>query len=684
MSEHGEMERLERALQLWLDFSEGRESGAPGDPGTDAFLAAHSDLRDLLEPLLAGESADDESPASVEASPFTPGAEFDDFRVLRVIGKGGMGVVFETRQKSLDRNVALKALAPHIAANPKSIARFRREALTAARLEHQGIVDVHSVGETEGVHWFAMELIDGPPLNEFAVKLRRDNPSDYLRVIVRLIVAVCRAVDYAHLSGVVHRDLKPSNIMVRADGAPVITDFGLSRELDLPAITQSGEFAGTPYYVSPEQVRGGSAAVGPRADVFALGVTLYELVTAKRPFEGSSTQAVFHQILNRQPVPPEQVDTAVPRDLGAVIARALEKREQDRYPSAAELADDLERFLRGGPVLARRVGLLGRGIRYVRRDPVRMFAAIAVSCAIFVLLAFGTYVWWTDRATSAGQHVLTTDRVEMLFLDAVMAPYATPEKDGRVPGAAEKQRLVDEAMRIGGQDPYVVLQAVYYTMRKGGRKQRLASATRALAMFEACPKSTQEGFAPMHLRRLLLERLDRRDEASELAGRIGAPRNSLDHYFLAELALVGVGHSHDEGRQTAVARALKHARLAVAMMARPRSEYLLQLKRAAMSAGDRDAERIAVDALVEHWPESAAAWAHKALTYDGHDDVVARVAAERSLRLRPDNLFGLAVMGHVANSSGDKESAKRIYTRARKLYPSGSRFFQLGPAVRRR
>jgi serine/threonine protein kinase/tetratricopeptide (TPR) repeat protein len=392
--------RLQAALDLWRAF---RDSG--GDEA--GFLRAHEDLRDLLEPLLH------EAPAEPADS---SGRVLGDFRLLREIGRGGMGVVWEARQASLDRLVAVKVLDVTPATSAKSLARFKREALTAARLRHDGIVPVFAVGEDEGVHWFAMERIDGLPLDRWVEERRRADPAGLRATIVALVAKVADALEFAHQNGVIHRDVKPSNILVRGDGTPVLTDFGLAREAKLPSMTVAGEFAGTPYYVAPEQIARQSEAVDARCDVFSLGVTLYELLTSKRPFDGATTQDVLQRILTREPEDPQRLDPTLPLDLAAVVLKALEKRADDRYSSAAALAADLRAFLALRPVQAKRLGRVTRLRRWCRREPVKAALVLVLAVGLPVVGILSSYLWSKRAVIAAGEQSLGEERLATVLV----------------------------------------------------------------------------------------------------------------------------------------------------------------------------------------------------------------------------------------------------------------------------
>lgn len=362
-----------------------------------ALLAAHPDLADVLVALVADHDEVDRSIALADGEQ----RELGDFRLLAEIGRGGMGVVYRARQLSLDREVALKVLTSHVTRHPAAVARFRREATLAARLEHPNVVAIHAVGVHGDAHFFAMELIEGGTLT------RRDPVTGErrsVRATVELCAKVADALAYAHAEGVLHRDVKPSNILVRRDGEPVLSDFGLARQLDDPGITHSGQFAGTPWYASPEQLAN-SKSVDARADVWSLGATLYELLIGKRPFPGDSAPEVIELIRTSEPADPVRLVPDLAPDLAAIVMMALEKAPERRYASAAALRDDLRAFLDYRPVAARRVGRLTRAARWLQRHPGWRAALLLSTLALFVVPVIVSFAVTgeRDRAVAAEQ-----------------------------------------------------------------------------------------------------------------------------------------------------------------------------------------------------------------------------------------------------------------------------------------
>jgi len=273
-----------------------------------------------------------------------PGNLFGDFKIIREIGRGGMGTVYEAEQISLRRMVALKILPQHLSFSGMAILKFRREALACGKITHLNVAAVYAVGEYNGIHYIAEELVEGSvSIADRISQLKEQNsiPPDYYKDVAHLVIEIADAMGFVHQSGVIHRDLKPSNILLAQDGTPKIIDFGLARiEGDL-ALSRTGDFCGTPYYMSPEQAASKRLGIDNRTDIFSLGCTLYELLTLKRPFEENSTQELFKKILMVDPVDPHKVIHRVPKHLSLACLRALQKDPKDRFQSMKDFSKAL-------------------------------------------------------------------------------------------------------------------------------------------------------------------------------------------------------------------------------------------------------------------------------------------------------------------------------------------------------
>jgi TolB-like protein len=333
----------------------------------------------------------DEAVAGVDSHghPIPMLMDFGDYELLEQIGRGGQGIVFRARQKSLNRVVALKVIGLGRWATEVHLKRFRLEAEAAARLEHPGIVPIHEVGERDGSCYFSMKFVEGGQLDEVA----RRAPVP-IRRAVELIAKVARTVHYAHEHGILHRDIKPGNILLDAKGEPHLTDFGLARLVESESsVTQTLDVLGTPSYMAPEQAVGNNVAVSSATDVYGLGAVLYQLLTGQPPFAGGTTYETIRLLADTEPRPPRLLNPKVDRDLSTICLKCLEKDPKRRYSSALALAEDLEHWLKHEPIAARRVGPLVRGGKWVRRNP-----SIAVMAAMLLALAvpLGVMVWKSE------------------------------------------------------------------------------------------------------------------------------------------------------------------------------------------------------------------------------------------------------------------------------------------------
>jgi TolB-like protein/Tfp pilus assembly protein PilF len=328
--------------------------------------------------------------------------ELGDYELLEEVGRGGQGVVFRARQKSLNRTVALKVISLGQWASKAHLKRFRLEAEAAARLEHPGIVPIHEVGERDGSCYFSMKFIEGGQLDEVA----RREPMP-IRRSVELIAKVARTVHYAHEHGILHRDIKPGNILLDAKGEPHLTDFGLARLVESESsVTHTLEVLGTPSYMAPEQAVGNNAAVSSVTDVYGLGAVLYELLTGQPPFAGGTTYETIKLLLDTEPRQPRLLNPKIDNDLSTICLKCLEKDPKRRYSSALALAQDLERWLKHEPILARRTGIFARGKKWVRRNPT---SALLAASLVALAAAVGWNIWKSElihRPVTTGIAVL--------------------------------------------------------------------------------------------------------------------------------------------------------------------------------------------------------------------------------------------------------------------------------------
>src|SRR2546430_481282 len=315
--------------------------------------------------------------------------DLGDYELLEEIGRGGQGVVFRARQKSLNRLVALKVIGLGQWATRAHVKRFRLEAEAAARLNHPCIVPIYEVGERDGACYFSMGLIEGGQLD--AVLKLEPMP---IRRAVELIVKLARTVEYAHEHGILHRDIKPGNVLLDGKGEPHLTDFGLARLVETEStMTRTLEVIGTPSYMAPEQAVGNNAAVSTVTDVYGLGAGVYQLLTGQPPFAGGTTYEPIKLLLDTEPRQPRVLNPKIDRDLSTICLKCLEKDPKRRYSSALALAEDLECWLKHEPIQARRTGLFARGKKWVQRNP---SSALLAASLVALAAAAGWIIWKSE------------------------------------------------------------------------------------------------------------------------------------------------------------------------------------------------------------------------------------------------------------------------------------------------
>src|SRR5213594_3532526 len=339
-------------------------------------------------------SLDNESDEAFEPTVARMLKDFGDYELLEEIGRGGQGVVYRARQKSLNRIVALKVIGLAHWATEAHVKRFRLEAEAAASLNHPCIVPIYEVGERDGACYFSMGLVEGGQLDAVA----KSEPIP-IRRAAELIAKLARTISYAHEHGILHRDIKPGNILLDVKGEPHLTDFGLARLVETEStITRTMEVLGTPSYMAPEQAIGNDAAITSATDVYGLGAVFYQLLTGHPPFAGGTTFETVRLVLDTEPRQPRLLNPKIDRDLNTICLKCLDKDPQRRYASALALAEDLERWLKHEPIRARRTGLFTRGRKWLRRSP-----SIAVMAAMLLVLAvpLGVMIWRTESERSA-------------------------------------------------------------------------------------------------------------------------------------------------------------------------------------------------------------------------------------------------------------------------------------------
>jgi serine/threonine protein kinase/Flp pilus assembly protein TadD len=491
--------RLVKALEQYMEAA---ETGQP--PERQEFLARHADIAVPLALCLDGLNALHSPPGADSGDGSTPAAglaaemPLGDYHLLRELGRGGMGIVYEAEQLSLGRHVALKVLPFAATLDPRHLQRFHNEARAAACLHHTNIVPVHAVGCERGVHYYAMQFIEGQSLEAVLREQRRaqkpapasasrsalarsasergatidqqpagagsaiaiprsetaceprgqastlpsqGDAAHYFRRVAELTMQAAEALEHAHQSGVVHRDIKPANLLLDQRGSLWITDFGLAQFKSDAHLTMTGDLVGTLRYMSPEQALAQRVIVDHRTDIYSLGATLYELLTLRPAFRGRDRQELLRQIAFEDPVAPRRVNRAIPVELETIAVKAMEKNPADRYSTAKELAEDLQRFLKDEPTLARRPTLWRR----LRKWSLRHRAAVrAATVALVVVLASVTGLagaWLSDRAIRGAE---TQRAVNAMLVDAELL-----QKERNVPAALAKVKQAETILSSG-------------------------------------------------------------------------------------------------------------------------------------------------------------------------------------------------------------------------------------------
>ena len=425
---------LEASREYLAELEAGRR------PDRQSFLARYPGLSEQLSECFDGiELAQSLRPPVPipQMQPEFTASPLGDFQILHELGRGGMGIVYEAIQLSLGRRVALKVLPFATALDAKHLQRFKNEATAAAQLHHTHIVPVYAVGCERGVHFYAMQLIEGRSLSAVIRELRGDSPNDpsesslattaeyragvtianshittatqhsgrsreTFRTSARIAAHVADALEYAHEAGIVHRDIKPANLLLDAKGNVWVTDFGLAQVAADVGVTQTGDLVGTLRYMSPEQASGRRIPVDHRADVYSLGATLYEMLSLTPIFSGSDRPTLLLQILNDDPRPLRQIDRAIPVELETIVLKATAKSPSERYASAGEMAADLRRYLDELPIHARRPTLVDRARKWMRRHPSFVGAAVLLLvCGVIGLVVTTALVAREQAATKA-------------------------------------------------------------------------------------------------------------------------------------------------------------------------------------------------------------------------------------------------------------------------------------------
>jgi len=408
------------------------------------------------------------------------------YDILGELGRGGMGVVYRAKQRGLGRMVALKMILGGANVNPEDIARFELEARAVGSMTHPNIVQVYEVSEFQGAPFFSLEFVDGGPLDS---KLKSEpQPAEWC---AQMMLQLSRGMAYAHSMQIIHRDLKPANVLITKDGIGKIADFGLAKKMDADdGKTRAGSIMGTPSYMPPEQASGETADIGPLADIYSLGAMFYEFLTGKPPFRGTTLLQTLEDVRNKEPVAPNVLVASVPLDLQTICLKCLEKDKAKRYPTADELADDIERFIKGEPILARPVGMYTKTLKWAKRNQAKA-ALIGVSAVAAVAIFLGSiYVMVLAKKAEASakneeilaKKELARDQAIALELDGI--------RNETTPALISAKTLFDEKKFEEAKD--ILGKVVAKTSGKDLLKEIYQSSNDLLMQTEARIKATND------------------------------------------------------------------------------------------------------------------------------------------------------------------------------------------------
>ena len=597
--------------------------------------------------------------------------QLGDYELLEEVGRGGQGVVFRARQKSLHRIVALKVIGLGQWATKAHLKRFRLEAKAAASLDHPCIVPIYEVGERDGQCYFSMKFVEGGQLDDVV----KHTPLS-IRQAVELIAKVARTVHYAHEHGILHRDIKPGNILLDTEGAPHLTDFGLARLVESAStVTRTLEVLGTPSYMAPEQAAGNNTNLTKATDVYGLGAVLYQLLTSHPPFAGGTTYETIKLLLETDPRPPRLWNSKVDRDLSTICLKCLDKDPQRRYPSALAFAEDLERWLRHEPIKARRTGVIDRGKKWLQRNPTAVGIAVL---SLALITAVSALVWKSElfrRAPAAGIAVLpfenlSNDREDAFFADGVQDDILT-----------KLAKIAD-------------LKVISRTSVMGYRnKHNTRDIGNALSVSHVLEGSVRKTGAWLHINVQLIDaRTDSHIWAEEYDG-------DLKEMFTlqSEIAQRVAGQLHAKiapAERLAIERPPTADLTAFDLYSRAKNLFLAATQ---SSSGKADFLRMAdlLNQAVAHDPTFFQAYCQLALVHDqfynsGLDRTperlaLAEAAIESASRLRPDaGEAHLARAAHLYRGYRDYGGALAELETARLTLPNDARLFELKGYVERR
>ena len=617
----------------------------------------------LLETALSPLAENDADPASAEEKSTTSMLDFGDYELLEEIGRGGQGVVYRARQKSLNRTVALKVIALGNFASTPHLKRFRQEAEAAARLEHSGIVPIYEVGERDGSCYFSMKFVEGGQLDQL---IKREPVS--IRRAAGLLVKIARTVQFAHEHGILHRDIKPGNILIDKSGEPQLTDFGLARLLENEStVTNSFDVLGTPSYMAPEQAAGQTKELTPAADVYGVGAVFYQMLTGEAPFAGGNTYETIRLVLETEPKNPRLRNPKIDVDLATVCLKCLEKDPLKRYPSAGALADDVERWFRHEPIHARRTGVFTRSRKWIRRNPV-----LAVSVpTIAALVAAIIFIFWQNAAhEDEGIARIPAKSIAVL-------PFANLGNDDA--NAIFAEGIQDEILRDLSKlaDLKVISRTSVMRFKSGARNLReIARSLRVAHLLEGTVQRSGDSV------RVSAQLIDARNDAHLWAEKYDRKMTdvfAVESEIATKIAETLQAQLSGAEKQAIASRPTEDSEAHQLYL---RGRYFYGRRSPALPSGPTNIEK-----AIECFQQAISRDERYALAYAGLADcyivlpfykhlpptesyIRAKAAAEKALELDPSLGEPHASLGQLLNFNGQMREARREFYRAIELSPN--------------
>lgn len=633
---------IDRGLDVYLGMFPGRE---------DVVRAAWHDVDSTPAGVLVPEWSDDSADRFIER-------RIGPYRLFKVLGSGGQGGVYLAEDTRLRRKVAVKVLHALAATSEELRARFRREALVTSRLDHPGICALYDSGIEGGVPYLVMRHVEGEPLSRFLDRRRTAGgttapdaaPAKVPEAgvdVSRVIEEAARAVHAAHEAGILHRDLKPANIMVTPQGGAVVLDFGVARVLEGEASyrTRTGVLFGTPSYLSPESLGTPPAAADRRTDVYALGVTLFEAVTGRRPFEAPTRDALYMRIVRGEPPDPRSLCRSVSRDLSIVIQTAMERDPGRRYDTALDLAEDLRRLREREPIRARPLSRAARVVRWIRRNPLKT-AVFALLLAVAGLAGVLGAKWPELRAQAAHRRLEALEReLETGFLLA-------SQRSGRAVDAFSRALAIDPASLEAVAGMAIAL-------------LRGSHAGEALAWLDGKDEAARRHTSLGLLRAETLRELGRTGEADAFEAGLPPASDPLA-WFIAAHREMRRGELGDGAGFQRAADLLVRCILAAP---EPRALHDVVLAVAASEAGDRRLAAAVADAILARWPDSATAIVSASQALNVVDAARSVRVMQSAVDRWPQNLHVQRALGDARRAAGDFEGAVRTYREVLRTWP---------------